>query len=151
MIKDDTNWKILMLLQQNARMSNAEIGRIVGLTAPAVADMIKKMEDLGVIKGYRVDVAHTTTGHQLKAIIMLKVFSGRLQPFLEKVSEFKEVINCYRITGIENIIMEVLLFDQSHLEEFIDKVILYGETRTHIVLSNVVENRPITNKRRVMR
>lgn len=67
MIKDDTNWKILMLLQQNARMSNAEIGRIVGLTSPAVADRIKKMEDLGVIKGYRVDVAHTIYGTSIES------------------------------------------------------------------------------------
>ena len=64
---------------------------------------------------------------------------GRLKPFLEKVKEFKEVNNCYRITGNENIIMEVVLRDQVHLEEFIDKLITYGETKTHIVLSQVVD------------
>jgi Lrp/AsnC family leucine-responsive transcriptional regulator len=64
---------------------------------------------------------------------------GRLKPFLEKVTDFKEVSNCYRITGNENIIMEVVLQDQAHLEEFIDKLITYGETKTHIVLSQVIE------------
>lgn len=143
MMKDEINWAILLLLQQNARLTNAEIGRRVGLTSPAVAERIKKMEDLGVIKGYSANIDHATTGHQLKAIITLKVFSGRLKPFLETVKKYDEVINCYRITGVENIIMEVLLFDQQHLEDFIDRVIQYGETRTHIVLSNVVENREI--------
>ncbi|QED37832.1 Lrp/AsnC family transcriptional regulator [Antarcticibacterium arcticum] len=140
---DQINWKILQELQKNARMSFSEIGRKIGLTSPAVAERVKKMEDKGIIKGYNVQVSYNKTGHQLKAIITLKVFMGRLKPFLEKVKEFREVINCYRITGNENIILEVILYDQAHLEGFIDKLITYGETRTHIVLSNVVEQAPV--------
>jgi Lrp/AsnC family leucine-responsive transcriptional regulator len=68
---------------------------------------------------------------------------GKLKPFLEVVPSFKEVINCYRITGNENIMMEVVLRDQKHLETFIDTLIQYGETRTHIVLSEVVSSAPI--------
>jgi len=143
---DQLNWKILEALQKNARQSFAEIGRTVGLTSPAVAERVKRMEDLGIIKGYKAEVSYHKTGHQLKAIITLRAFMGRLKPFLEKVKEFKEVINCYRITGNENIIMEVVLYDQAHLEEFIDKVITYGETRTHIILSNVVEHGPIKRR-----
>ena len=120
---DQLNWKILEALQKNARQSFAEIGRTVGLTSPAVAERVKRMEDLGIIKGYKAEVSYHKTGHQLKAIITLRAFMGRLKPFLVKVKEFKEVINCYRITGNENIIMEVVLYDQAHLEEFIDKVI----------------------------
>lgn len=143
---DALNWKILAALQENARQSFSEIGRQVGLTSPAVADRVKKMEDLGVIKGYKAQVSYHKTGHQLKAIITLRAFMGRLKPFLEKVKEFREVINCYRITGNENIIMEVVLYDQSHLEEFIDKLITYGETKTHIILSNVVDQGPIKKR-----
>lgn len=143
---DALNWQILESLQKNARQSFAEIGRNVGLTSPAVAERVKKMEDSGVIKGYKAQVSYHKTGHQLKAVITLRAFMGRLKPFLEKVKEFKEVINCYRITGNENIIMEVVLYDQSHLEEFIDKLITYGETKTHIILSNVVEQGPIKRR-----
>lgn len=143
---DPVNWKILEMLQQNARTTFAEIGRKVGLTSPAVAERVKKMEDTGIIKGYRAQVSYHKTGHQLKAVITLRAFMGRLKPFLEKVKEFKEVINCYRITGNENIIMEVVLYDQSHLEEFIDKLITYGETKTHIILSNVIEHGPIKKR-----
>ena len=143
---DDTNWKILKALQKNARQSNTEIAKIVGITSPAVAERIRKMEDLGVIQGYYTKVSHYETGHQLKAIITLRAFMGRLKPFLEIVKSFDEVVNCYRITGNENIIMEVVLNNQRHLEKFIDQLITYGETRTHIVLSNVVENNPIIKR-----
>jgi len=143
---DDLSWKILSCLQQNARQSNTEIARKVGITSPAVAERIRKMEDLGIIEGYYAKVSYFETGHQLKAIITLRAFMGRLKPFIEKVKDFKEVVNCYRITGNENIVMEVVLKNQKHLEQFIDRLITYGECRTHIVLSNVVENNPLTKK-----
>tara|TARA_R110001583_G_scaffold38891_3_gene125342 strand:+ start:2466 stop:2915 length:450 start_codon:yes stop_codon:yes gene_type:complete len=143
---DDINWKILKTLQKNARQSNTDIAKLVGISSPAVAERIRKMEDLGVIQGYYTKVSHYETGHQLKAIITLRAFMGRLKPFLEIVKSFDEVVNCYRITGNENIIMEVVLNNQKHLEKFIDQLITYGETRTHIVLSNVVENNPIIKR-----
>ncbi len=142
---DALNWKILECLQENARESFANIGRKVGLTPPAVAERVKKMEDLEIINGYKTMVSHALTGHQLKAIITLRAFMGKLKPFLATVVTFEEVINCYRITGNENIVMEVVLKDQFHLEKFIDRLIQYGETRTHIILSNVVSNAPILN------
>ncbi len=141
---DDLNWKILECLQENARESFANIGRKVGLTPPAVAERVRKMEDLGILQGYKAMVSHAMTGHQLKAIITLRAFMGKLKPFLALVVSFEEVINCYRITGNENIVMEVVLKDQFHLEQFIDKLIQYGETRTHIILSNVVTSAAIT-------
>ncbi|WP_149275139.1 Lrp/AsnC family transcriptional regulator [Pareuzebyella sediminis] len=143
---DELNWKILQCIQNNARETFAEIGRKVGLTPPAVAERIKKMEDMGIIEGYKAKVSHARAGYQLRAIITLRAFMGKLKPFLETVKSFDEVINCYRITGNENIIMEVILKDQFHLEGFIDKLIQYGETRTHIILSNVISNAPIVKE-----
>ncbi len=140
---DDLSWEILKCLQENSRVSFADIGRKIGLTPPAVAERVKKMEDIGVLSGYKAVVSYTETGYQLKAIITLRAFMGKLKPFLELVTSFEEVVNCYRITGNENIIMEVVLKNQSHLEQFIDKLIQYGETRTHIVLSDVIANAPI--------
>ena len=144
---DLINWKILQLLQKNARVSNAALARQLGLSAPAVSERIKKMEDAGVIMGYRAEVSHIESGHQLKAIITLRAFMGRLKSFLENVHDFPEILNCYRITGEENIILEVVLFDQFHMEEFIDKLITYGETKTHIVLSAVIDGAPIRTRR----
>lgn len=143
---DSLNWNILNALQKNARQSNTQIANKVGISSAAVAERIRKMEDAGIIKGYHAQVSHFETNYQLKAIITLRAFMGRLKAFLETVKSFDEVINCYRITGNENIIMEVVLKDQLHLEHFIDRLITYGETKTHIVLSNVVENNPIINR-----
>lgn len=135
---DSLNWKILKCLQENARMSNAKIGRQIGISSPAVAERIKKMEDAEVIESYTTLMSHFKAGYQLKAIITLRAFMGMLKPFLEKVVTYDEVINCYRITGNENIVMEVVLKNQQHLEKFIDQLIVYGETKTQIVLSHVV-------------
>ena len=140
---DSLNWKILECLQSNARMSNAEIGRRVGISSPAVADRIKKMEDAEIIEAYVTLVNPFKANYQLKAIITLRAFMGMLKPFLEKVVTYDEVINCYRITGNENIVMEVVLKNQKHLESFIDQLIKYGETKTQIVLSHVVKNNRI--------
>ncbi len=141
---DDLNWKILECLQANARESFAEIGRKVGLTPPAVAERIKKMEDLEILVSYHAIVSHAKTGYALRAIITLRAFMGKLKPFLAMVGSLNEVLNCYRITGEENIVMEVVLVDQFHLEKFIDKLIQYGETKTHIILSDVVSRAPIS-------
>lgn len=146
---DSLNWKILKCLQQNARMSNAEIGRRVGVSSPAVSERIKKMEDAEIIQGYTTFVSPFELGYQLKALITLRAFMGMLKPFLEKVKTYDEVVNCYRITGNENIVMEVVLQNQKHLETFIDKLISYGETKTQIVLSHVVKHseiKPLNSK-----
>lgn len=144
MLIDALSWKILKCLQENARQSNAEIGRVVGISSPAVSERIKKMEDVGVINGYKTIVSSYEVGYQLKAIITIRAFMGKLKPFLTKVKSFDEVLNCYRITGNENFVLEVMLKNQKHLEQFIDQLISYGETKTQIVLSNVIENTAIT-------
>ena len=143
---DKLNWAILEELQKNARVSFSEIGRKIGLTSPAVAERVRKMEDSGIINSYKVNLSHQKAGYQLRAIITLRAFTGRLKAFLETVKDYKEVVNCYRITGNENIIMEVILRDQVHLEKLIDKLITYGETRTHIVLSNIIKDGPVVKE-----
>ena len=142
---DAINWKILSLLQHNARLSNTEIAKQVGISSPAVAERIRKLEDAEIIEGYHARVSYFGTGKQLKAIVSVRAFVGRLKPFLEKIVTLDEVVNCYRITGNENIVMEVILRNQRHLEEFIDLLITYGECKTQIVLSEVIKDNPITN------
>ncbi len=137
---DALNWKILSCLQINARRPNTEIGREVGISSPAVSERIKKMEDSGIISGYYTAVSPYEAGYQFKAIITLRAFMGKLKPFMDIVKTYDEVLNCYRITGNENFVLEVVLKNQKHLENFIDRLIVYGETKTQIVLSHVVKN-----------
>ncbi len=85
---DSLNWNILRCLQRNARQSNAEIGREVGISSPAVSERIKKMEDSGIIEGFKTSISAYEVGYQLKAIITLRAFMGMLKPFLEKVKTY---------------------------------------------------------------
>ncbi|MAR98607.1 MAG: ArsR family transcriptional regulator [Formosa sp.] len=140
---DRIHLKILTELQSNARVSNTKISKQVGISSPAVAERIKKMEDSAVIIGYRTKLSPIMLGHQLRALITVRAFMGRLKPFLHKIKSYKEVVNCYRITGNENIVMEVLFKNQLHLEEFIDELISYGETKTQIILSDVVSDQTL--------
>jgi Lrp/AsnC family leucine-responsive transcriptional regulator len=143
MLLDALNWEILQCLQENARQTNTDIGRKIGISSPAVSERIRKMEDLGIITGYTTKISPYELGFQLKAIITLRAFMGKLKPFLQIVRTYDEVLNCYRITGNENIVMEVVLKNQRHLEEFIDQLISFGETKTQIVLSHVVDNKTL--------
>ena len=140
---DAINFRILEALQEDARMPFTRIGQDLGMSSPAISDRVKKMEDLGVIRGYKAIVDPKALGYQLQAMITLRAFVGKLRPLLDKVPQLREVRNCYRITGTENIIMEVVLEDQGHLERFIDLLIDYGETRTHVVLSQVIAQNPL--------
>lgn len=142
---DILNLAILRCLQDNARRSNASIAREVGISPPAVAERIRKLEDEGAIAGYKTIVDPLALGFQFRALITIRAFMGKLKPFLVDVKEWREVIHCYRVTGNENIVMEVVLKDQKHLESFVDKVIQYGESKTQIVLSQVVAYNPVKN------
>ncbi|MEC8724425.1 MAG: Lrp/AsnC family transcriptional regulator [Bacteroidota bacterium] len=143
---DSIHAKILNTLQSNARITNTQIAASVGISSAAVADRIKKMEDCSVISGYHAKVNPRMLGHGLRALITVRAFMGRLQPFLHKIKTYDEVVNCYRITGNENIVMEVFFKDQLHLELFIDELISYGETKTQIILSDVISHQPIKHK-----
>lgn len=143
---DNIHAKILNALQSNARISNTQIAASVGISSAAVAERIKKMEDYSVISGYHAKVNPRMLGHGLRALITVRAFMGRLQPFLHKIKTYDEVVNCYRITGNENIVMEVFFKDQLHLELFIDELISYGETKTQIILSDVISHQPIKHR-----
>lgn len=143
---DSIHAKILNTLQSNARITNTQIAASVGISSAAVAERIKKMEDCSVISGYHAKVNPRMLGHGLRALITVRAFMGRLQPFLHKIKTYDEVVNCYRITGNENIVMEVFFKDQLHLELFIDELISYGETKTQIILSDIISHQPIKHK-----
>src|SRR5690625_7772244 len=104
------------------------------------------MEELGVIQVYITNIDPIETELQLRTIITTRAFMGKLRPCIDKVKTFEEVLNCYRITGNENIVMEVVVRDQKHMEAFIDQIIGYGESKTQIVLSHVVNHAPIKQK-----
>ncbi len=135
---DKINWSILECLQQNARASFADIGREVGLSAPAVAERMVKMEETGIVRGYSVDIDHEKAGYFLKAIITFVAQSGKLPPFLKMLDKMEEVLECHRVTGKYCLFMKVLARDAHHLEQILTRFSEYGDSITSIVLSTPV-------------
>lgn len=139
MILDKFDYKILEQLQENARTAYATIGKNIGLTAPAVAKRVQKMEQGGLIKGYQLKVDATKLGKTIKAFVTIKIGFAKLQQFKKEVVQFEAIQACYRITGEDCMMMEVLLTDNTHLVNFLDELAQYGITKTSIVLNNLLE------------
>jgi len=143
MVLDTLNCSILNFLQENARLSFAEIGRQVGLSAPAVAERVQRMEDAEIIKSYRVHLNTDKIGYPLKAIISLKLFSGKLTPFLNRLQELSPVYECHRVTGNCCLIMKVALPSSKGLESLINIFMEYGEPTSYIILSSIIDEKPL--------
>jgi len=138
---DKTSWSILTCLQENARASFAEIGREVGLSAPAVAERMLKLEEAGIIQGYRIEVDYEKTGYALKAFISFTAHSGKLLPFLNYIGKLDEVVECHRVTGNHCIFLKVVVENSGHLQELLAHMMEYGETTTSIILSSPITHR----------
>ena len=134
---DSIDQKIIELLKKNSRASFVEIGKQIPLSASSVRERIQKLEELEIIKAYSLKLDHAKMGYGLEVFIMIKLFSGKLKSFMEAIESFPEIIRASRITGSHNIHMKVVLKDQLHLQQFIDKLINYGEPTTHLILSEL--------------
>lgn len=143
---DEIDWKILKELQINARISFAELGRRVGLTTPAVIERMRKMEDTGIITGYRVEIDPAKVGLPITAFIRMSITGVDYSHIIEVVGESTEILECHRGTGNDSFIMKVAVADVGHLQTLIDKLTPYGITTTSIVLSSPVRSRMIERK-----
>lgn len=137
---DVIDLKIIDRLKLNSRASFVEIGKQIGLSPSSVRERIQKLEETNVIKAYKVQLNHSKLGYGLEVMIMLKMFSGKLAGFNKQVNDFPEITELYRITGPHNIFMKVVLKDQSHLQQFIDRLLAYGEPTTHLILSDFTDS-----------
>lgn len=141
MTLDEFDYKILNQLKKNARTAFSTIGKEIGLTAPAIAKRVQKMEIGGLIKGYTLDIDHSRLGNSIKALITIKLGFPKLHEFKKDVHQFEPVQACYRVTGEDCMIMEVLLRDNDHLVAFLDKLSAYGITKTNIVLNDLMDKK----------
>jgi Lrp/AsnC family transcriptional regulator, leucine-responsive regulatory protein len=138
---DSTDARLLGELQENARLTNAELGRRVNLSAPAVADRLRRLERDGVITGYRAEVEPKALGFALGAIMRIRPSPRQLPKVAELARETPEVVECHRITGEDCFFMKLHVRDMEHLEEVLDRFILYGQTTTSIIQSSPVGRR----------
>jgi len=144
---DEIDWKILKELQINARISFAELGRRVGLTTPAVIERVRKLEDVGIITGYRVEIDTAKVGLPITAFVRMSISGVDYSHIIEVAEHSSEILECHRGTGNDSFIMKVAVADVGHLQMLIDKLTPYGITTTSIVLSSPVKKKIIYGNR----
>lgn len=142
---DETGWQLLQALQENARLSYSELGQRVGLSSPSVADRVHKMEEAGLITGYHAEVNLARLGLPVMAIIRLGSMAGQnCSRVAIRVSEITQVLECYRVTGSDSVVLKVVAASIDHLERIIDQLSLHGLPVTSIVLSQPTRRHIIT-------
>ncbi len=140
---DATTRRILDELQQDGRVSLAELGRRVGLSPPAVAERVSRLERDGVITGYHARIDPRALGFALGVVIRVRPAPREIAKVAELARETPEVVECHRITGEDCFFMKAHVRDVEHLEEVIDRFVAFGQTTTSIVQSSPVPGRGI--------
>jgi Lrp/AsnC family leucine-responsive transcriptional regulator len=138
---DTTNLRLLKELQADARVSNAELGRRVGLSAPSVAERIARLEEAGAILSYRAEIDPRALGYTLSVVLRIRPAPRELKKVAELARRTPEVVECQRITGDDCYFIRAWVRDVEHLEEVIDRFAPYGQTTTSIVQSSPVPAR----------
>jgi Lrp/AsnC family leucine-responsive transcriptional regulator len=141
---DSKNCEIVAHLQANARVSFAEVGRLVGLSTPAVIERVRQLEEEQIILGYHAQINPEAVGLPVVAIVRITVDGSRITHFAEQARKIPEVLSCFRITGADSYLVQVAVRDTQHLEDVIDAMMPYTATNTSIVLCSAFSWKPVT-------
>lgn len=139
---DPVNCRLIEELQADARLTLAELGRRVGLSAPAVAERIARLEECGVIRGYHADVDPRALGYTLGAIIRVRPAPRQIPTVARLAQDTPQVVECHRITGDDCFLLRVVVRDVQELEELIDRFAFHGPTTTSVMQTSPVPRRP---------
>ena len=138
---DRVNLRLLAELQADPRISMSALARRVDMSAPAVTERVQKLEQAGVIAGYRLEVSPAALGMPVTALVRIRALPGQIDRFAEFVGTVPEVVECYRTTGEDCYIAKVVLPAIDALEAVLDRFQVYGTTTTSMVLSSPVPHR----------
>ena len=139
---DATGRKILAALQREGRMPFSELGRRVGLSAPAVAERVRRMEDVGLISGWRALVDRRRLGWAMTAFMRITCPGEHYQAVRRLALDLPEVIDCHHVTGEDCFFVKLAVGSVDHLERVIDRFRDVGRTVSAIALSTIVEDKP---------
>jgi Lrp/AsnC family leucine-responsive transcriptional regulator len=140
---DEIGRNMLSVLQENARLSYAEIGRRIGLSPAATAERLKRMEDAGIITGYRLDLDREALGLPILAIIRMSCDGVKYRPFLKAVKGLQSVVECHHVAGGDAFILKVVAPSVEELEKLVEKLLDYGVPTTSVVFSSPVARRSL--------
>jgi len=132
---DATDIRILSELQKNGRQTFAELGRKTGLSLPAAAERVRRLEDCGVIQGYAAAVDAGKLGYPITAFVRLKSVPQNYTRFKHVVAGLAEIMECHHVTGEDSFHLKLVASSIAHLEELVGRLSGFGQTTTSIVLS----------------
>jgi len=138
---DDYGRNLLQALQEDSRLSYADLGRRVGLSPSATAERMRRMEEDGIIRAYTIEIDREALGLPILAYVRMTCEGQRYQPFLKFVHTLSEVRECHHVTGGEAFILQVTTASIAELERTIERLLPYGIPTTSIVLSSPVVRR----------
>lgn len=140
---DVTDYRIIEILQKDGRISMKDLGKIVGLTSPAVSERVKRLEESGVIEGYKAIVNPDALGRVIKAFIHISLPSDKYEAFLEAARQDSRIVECHHITGDDCSLLKVIVKDMYELENVIDGIKTIGSTKTSVILSTPIQSKAI--------
>ncbi len=138
---DATDWKLVDLLQADARASFAELGRKLRLSAPAVAERMKRLEERGVVRAYRAEIDLSSLGRGLHVYLRVVVAPKDYVRFKKAIAGMDEIFECHHVTGAESFVLRAAIDTVPSLETLIQKLTAYGPTTTSVILSTALDRR----------
>lgn len=142
---DSTDFKIVELLLKDGRTPMKELAQKVSLSAPAVAERVKRLEEEGIIRGYKAIIDYEKLGKKINVLINVGIGVQRNDKFMEFVNKEDAIIECYQVTGPYCKILKARLEDIYELEKLIGKIQMFGNTETFIILSSAEKEEKISN------
>jgi len=138
---DAVNLALLAELAADPRLSMSELARRVGMSAPAVTERIRRLQEAGVISGLRVDVDPQALGMPVSAFVRIRPGPGQLPKLTALAAGHRQISECHRITGEDCLLARVHAPTVAQLESVLDDLLLYGQTTTSIVVATPVPPR----------
>ncbi|MCP9946646.1 Lrp/AsnC family transcriptional regulator [Streptomyces somaliensis] len=141
---DATDWRILQALQADGRASFAELARAVSMSASAVTERVRRLEEAGVITGYTAVVDQEALGLSVLAFVRLRCPNGDYEPFHDLLAATPEVLEAHHVTGDDCFVLKVAARSMRHLEEVSGRIGALGSVTTSVVYSSPLPRRPVS-------
>lgn len=138
LLRDRRNVELLSLLSDDPRLSTAELARRVGMSAPAIRERILRLEEAGIIRGYRLDLDPAALGYPVSAYVRVRPTPGQLPRIAELARSLPQIVECHRVTGEDCFVLKLYLPSIDDLDQILDRFLAFGQTTTSIVQSTPV-------------
>jgi Lrp/AsnC family leucine-responsive transcriptional regulator len=144
------NVELLQLLRADPRMTVSALARRIGMSAPAVRERLQRLEEAGIIRGYRLEIDPAALGYPIPIVIRVRPMPGKVSQVAQLAESLPQVVECHRITGEDCFFMKAYIEALDRLGPLLDRFSAYGETNTSVIQSSPVPLRslPLPGERR---